>query len=37
VVNLDGKAGRMDRTHIPFRAIFETAMSGAAGAKQAAD
>jgi ribosomal protein L16 Arg81 hydroxylase len=32
VVNLDGKAGRMDRTHIPFRAIFENAMT-VAGAK----
>lgn len=37
VVNLDGKAGRMDRTHIPFRSIFETAMSGAAESKQPAD
>jgi ribosomal protein L16 Arg81 hydroxylase len=26
VVNLDGKAGKMDRSHIPFRAIFESAM-----------
>jgi ribosomal protein L16 Arg81 hydroxylase len=30
VVNVDGKAGRMDRTHIPFRAIFEGAMKEAA-------
>jgi ribosomal protein L16 Arg81 hydroxylase len=27
VVNVDGKAGRMDRTHIPLRAIFENAMT----------
>jgi len=27
VVNLDGKAGRMDRTHIPLRAMFETAIT----------
>jgi ribosomal protein L16 Arg81 hydroxylase len=37
VVNLDGKAGRMDRTHIPFRAIFENAMTVAAGTEQAAE
>ena len=31
VVNLNGKLGRMDRTHIPFRAIFEGARREASG------
>ena len=30
LVNVDGKAGRMDRTHIPLREIFENAMTAAA-------
>jgi hypothetical protein len=31
LVNMDGQTERMDRTHIPFRAIFENAMTAAAG------